>query len=196
MLTSQWTFGCFFDNRWIYFTTGLCRSWKGGERSVLSINETARWLRQIKFHNLGGTKQWIKYGSMNPVYSAVPKEITMKIQWRDTCFRRIETRHMDVFPFICKSYVWLVVTVYIKALFSSGIASAFDSKDREFLWWIMAPDGMPPKPLKLINAYYASAKTKTAEVGVTQCLLRFTAAFDKDVLSRLPSSIASSSGFL
>ncbi len=39
-------------------------------------------------------------------------------------------------------------------------ASAFDSVDRDSLWWIMAVDGISPKLLKLINAYYSSTKMK------------------------------------
>ncbi len=38
--------------------------------------------------------------------------------------------------------------------------AAFDSVDRDFLWRIMAADGMLPKPLRLIKAYYASTKMK------------------------------------
>ncbi len=44
-------------------------------------------------------------------------------------------------------------------------ASAFDSMDRDSLWRIMAADGMPPKLLKLIRAYYASTKMKVRAGG-------------------------------
>ncbi len=43
--------------------------------------------------------------------------------------------------------------------------SALDSVDRDFLWLIMAADGMPPKPLRLIKAYYASTKMKVRASG-------------------------------
>ncbi len=36
--------------------------------------------------------------------------------------------------------------------------SVFDSVDRDSLWRIMAADGMPPKLLRLIKAYYSSTK--------------------------------------
>ena len=39
-------------------------------------------------------------------------------------------------------------------------AAAFDSVDRQSLWKIMAADGMPPKLLRLIQAYYDSSRTK------------------------------------
>ncbi len=38
--------------------------------------------------------------------------------------------------------------------------SAFDSMDIDSLWRIMAADGMPPKLLTLIKAYYSSTKMK------------------------------------
>ncbi len=44
-------------------------------------------------------------------------------------------------------------------------ASAFDSVDRDSLWWIMAADGMPPKLLTLIKAYYSSTKMKVRASG-------------------------------
>ncbi len=37
-------------------------------------------------------------------------------------------------------------------------ASAFESVDRDSLWWIMAANGMPPKLLRLIKEYYSSTK--------------------------------------
>ncbi len=46
-----------------------------------------------------------------------------------------------------------------------GFASALDSVDRNSLWWIMAADGMPPKLLRLIKAYYASTKMKVGASG-------------------------------
>ncbi len=39
-------------------------------------------------------------------------------------------------------------------------ASTFDSVDMNSLWQIMAADGMPPKLLRLIKAYYSSTKMK------------------------------------
>ncbi len=44
-------------------------------------------------------------------------------------------------------------------------ASAFDSLDRDSLWWIMVADGMPPKLLRLIKAYYLSTKMKVRASG-------------------------------
>ncbi len=44
-------------------------------------------------------------------------------------------------------------------------ASAFDSVDRDFLWQIMVVDGMPPKLLSLIKAYYSSTKMKVRASG-------------------------------
>ncbi len=44
-------------------------------------------------------------------------------------------------------------------------ASAFDSVDRDSLWPIMAADGMPPKLLRLIKAYYSSTKMKVRATG-------------------------------
>ncbi len=44
-------------------------------------------------------------------------------------------------------------------------ASAFDSVDRDFLWRIMATDGMPAKLLRLIKAYYSLAKMKVRASG-------------------------------
>ncbi len=44
-------------------------------------------------------------------------------------------------------------------------ASAFDSVDRDSLWRIMAADGMPPKLLRLIKAYYSSTKMKVRASG-------------------------------
>ncbi len=67
-------------------------------------------------------------------------------------------------------------------------APSFDSVERDSLWRIMAVDGMLPKLLRLIKAYYVLTKW-LEQVIVTQCPLRSAPAFDKDVLSRLPSSI-------
>ncbi len=39
-------------------------------------------------------------------------------------------------------------------------APSFDSVDRDSLWRIMAADGMLPKLLKLIKAYYVLTKMK------------------------------------
>ncbi len=66
-------------------------------------------------------------------------------------------------------------------------ASAFDSVDRDSLWRIMAADGMPPKLVRLIQVYYSSTKMKVRASGSD--LLRPGPAFDKDVLTPLPSSI-------
>ncbi len=44
-------------------------------------------------------------------------------------------------------------------------ASAFDSVDRDSQWRIMAADGMPPKLLRLIKAYYSSTRMKVKESG-------------------------------
>ncbi len=44
-------------------------------------------------------------------------------------------------------------------------ASAFHSVDRDSLWQIMAADGMPPKLLRLIKAYYSSTKMKVRASG-------------------------------
>ncbi len=44
-------------------------------------------------------------------------------------------------------------------------ASAFDSVDKDSLWRIMAADGMPPKLLRLIKAYYSSTKMKVRATG-------------------------------
>ncbi len=44
-------------------------------------------------------------------------------------------------------------------------ASAFDSVDRDSLWRIMEADGMPPKLLRLIKAYYSSSKMKVMASG-------------------------------
>ncbi len=43
--------------------------------------------------------------------------------------------------------------------------SAFDSVDRDSLWRIMAADGIPPKLLRLIKAYYSSTKMKVRASG-------------------------------
>ncbi len=53
----------------------------------------------------------------------------------------------------CTTYVapWSSVGAFSKLLLC-----AFDSVDRDSLWRIMAADGMPPKLLRLIKAYYAS----------------------------------------
>ncbi len=45
------------------------------------------------------------------------------------------------------------------------VASAFDSADRDSLWRIMAADGIPPKLLRLIKAYYSSTKMKARASG-------------------------------
>ncbi len=44
-------------------------------------------------------------------------------------------------------------------------ASAFDSVDRDSLWRIMAADGMLPKLLGLIKAYYVPLKRKVWASG-------------------------------
>ncbi len=44
-------------------------------------------------------------------------------------------------------------------------ASAFDSVDRDSLWRIMAADGIPPKLLRVIKAYYSSTKMKVRASG-------------------------------
>ncbi len=44
-------------------------------------------------------------------------------------------------------------------------ASAFDSVDRDSLWQIMVADGLPPKLLRLIMAYYSSIKMKVRASG-------------------------------
>ncbi len=54
-------------------------------------------------------------------------------------------------------------------------ASAFNSVDRDSLWRIMA--------------YYASAKKKVRVSGSDSTFLRSAPAFDKYVLSPLPSSV-------
>ncbi len=41
----------------------------------------------------------------------------------------------------------------------------FDSVDRDYLWRIMAADGMPPKLLRLIMACYASTTMKVRASG-------------------------------
>ncbi len=43
--------------------------------------------------------------------------------------------------------------------------SALDYVARDFLWRIMAADGMPPKLLRLIEVYYSSAKMKVRASG-------------------------------
>ncbi len=48
---------------------------------------------------------------------------------------------------------------------ASDSASAFDSVDRDSLWQIMVADGMPPKLLRLIKAYYSSTKMKIRASG-------------------------------
>ncbi len=76
-------------------------------------------------------------------------------------------------------------------------ASAFASVGRDSLWRKMEKaDGMPPKLLRLIKAFYALAKMKVRQEGVAQCPLSFAPAFAKDVFSNLPSSITYSTGFL
>ncbi len=45
-------------------------------------------------------------------------------------------------------------------------ACAFDSVDKDSLWWIMVADGIPPKLLRLIKAYYASTKMKVKASGI------------------------------
>ncbi len=44
-------------------------------------------------------------------------------------------------------------------------ASAFNSVDRDSLWRILAVEGMPPKLLRLIEAYYSSTKMKIRASG-------------------------------
>ncbi len=44
-------------------------------------------------------------------------------------------------------------------------ASAFDSVGRDCLWRVMASDGMAPKLLRLIKAYYSSTKMKVRASG-------------------------------
>ncbi len=44
-------------------------------------------------------------------------------------------------------------------------ASAFDFMDRDSLWSVMAADGMPPKLLRLIKAYYSSTKMMVRASG-------------------------------
>ncbi len=44
-------------------------------------------------------------------------------------------------------------------------ASAFDSVDRDSLWRIMAADGISPKRLRLMKAYYSSTKMKVRASG-------------------------------
>ncbi len=44
-------------------------------------------------------------------------------------------------------------------------ASAFDSVDRDSLWWIMAADGMAPKLLRLIKACCSATKMKVRASG-------------------------------
>ncbi len=44
-------------------------------------------------------------------------------------------------------------------------ASAFDSVDWDPLWRIMAADGLPPKLLRPIRAYYSSPKMKVRVSG-------------------------------
>ncbi len=39
-------------------------------------------------------------------------------------------------------------------------APSFDSVDRDSLWRIMVANGMPPKLLRLIKAYYALTRMK------------------------------------
>ncbi len=68
-------------------------------------------------------------------------------------------------------------------------ASAFDSVDRDSLWRIMAADGMHPKLLMMIKACNTSTKIKFRVSGSDSTSLRSAPAFDKDVLSPLPSSI-------
>ncbi len=66
-----------------------------------------------------------------------------------------------------------------------GFDSAFDSLGRDYLWRILAGDGMPDKLLRLIKPCYEG-----------QNLLGTTPTFDKDVYSRLPYSTTFSTGFL
>ncbi len=44
-------------------------------------------------------------------------------------------------------------------------AAAFDSVDRRALWRIMEEDGIPPKLLRLIKAYYSSTRTRVRAAG-------------------------------
>ncbi len=44
-------------------------------------------------------------------------------------------------------------------------ASALDSVDRDFLWRIMAADGMPPNLLRLIKVYYSSTRMNVRANG-------------------------------
>ncbi len=71
----------------------------------------------------------------------------------------------------------------------ANFTSAFDSVDRDSLWRIMAADGMLPKLLRVIKAYYLSTKMKVRASGSDSMLLKSAPAFNKDVLSLLPSSI-------
>ncbi len=53
----------------------------------------------------------------------------------------------------------------ITLLCFDDFASAFDSVGRYPLWRIMAADGMPPKRMRLIKAYYSSTKMKVRTNG-------------------------------
>ncbi len=57
-------------------------------------------------------------------------------------------------------------------------------------------DGMPPKLLRLIKAYYSSTKMKVRARRSDSMPFEIRPAFDKDVLSPLPSLITYSTGFL
>ncbi len=66
-------------------------------------------------------------------------------------------------------------------------ASVSDSVDRDSLLRIMATDGMPSE--LMITAYYSSTKMNVRASGSDSLPLRSTPAFDKNVLSPLPSLI-------
>ncbi len=59
----------------------------------------------------------------------------------------------------CWSFLQVTVICFVH------FASAFDSVDRDSLWRIMVADGMPPKFLRLIKAYYSSIKVTVRASG-------------------------------
>ncbi len=74
----------------------------------------------------------------------------------------------NLLSFNC-SHHWLISVMALLRLCSVmcfvDFASAFDSVDRDSLWHIIAVDGMPPKLLKLIKAYYSSTNMKVRASG-------------------------------
>ncbi len=68
-------------------------------------------------------------------------------------------------------------------------AFAFDSVDRDSLWQIMAADGMPPKLLRLIKAYYSSTKLKVRASESDSMPFEIRSGVRQGCALSLPSSI-------